>query len=608
MPISYLDGPRLRRGVLAACRHGQLVKAELNRINVFPVPDGDTGTNLAMTLRSISSRVTTLEEPRVDRVAHAVAEAAVLGARGNCGMMLSHFLIGFASGLEGRRRVDTGTFAHAFGEGAAALEGALDHPVEGTILTVVRDSAAAAREVVSDDFAAVMRFVRSRARESLARTPDLLPVLEKANVVDAGAKGFVSLIEGVVRLIELGPEAVAAAVGGPVGDVDHASPAAVALAEFPHEGGGSYRFCTEALVEGDELPPEAEVRSALREGSEELIVIRTGGILKVHLHTDEPDRALGYLRTLGRLVSHKAEDMQAQHQAARRAGGMEIRRPVGIVIDSSADLPDAVMRAHGMELVPLLLVDGERSLQDGIDVTADEFHARLDQGGDLPTTSQPAPGTFVDAFKRASTESECLIAVLLGGALSGTLASAEAAARLVPDADVRIVDSRGASLLTGLLALKAAELAEAGAAPDEIVAEVKRIRERSNILFTVRSLDRLIASGRVSRFSGWLGGLLDLRPVLGLEPSGRVAAFGKARGGARVRDLLLDTVESQIPRGASALRFGLVHVGARELLPLLEAAVRERFGDVEILSAPATPVLATHLGVGAWGVAYIVED
>lgn len=133
-------------------------------------------------------------------------------------------------------------------------------------------------------------------------------------------------------------------------------------------------------------------------------------------------------------------------------------------------------------------------------------------GGALPTTSQPAPAAFVDAFGRASTESETLVAVLLGGALSGTLASARAAAGMVPEAEVRVVDSRGASLLTGLLALKAAELAEAGASADQVVAEV----ERSGIFFTVRTLGRLIASGRVSRVAGWLGGLLDRRPVLGL--------------------------------------------------------------------------------------------
>ncbi|MGI9625569.1 MAG: DAK2 domain-containing protein, partial [Longimicrobiales bacterium] len=130
MSISYLDGPRLRRAMLSACAGGQLVKNELNRINVFPVPDGDTGTNLALTLRSISGRLSSLREPRVDLVADAIAQSAVMGARGNCGMMLSHFLIGLSVGLRGHRSVTTAQFGIAFTEGATRLEAALDNPVE----------------------------------------------------------------------------------------------------------------------------------------------------------------------------------------------------------------------------------------------------------------------------------------------------------------------------------------------------------------------------------------------------------------------------------------------------------------------------------------------
>ncbi|MDH3222869.1 MAG: DegV family EDD domain-containing protein [Gemmatimonadota bacterium] len=606
MPISYLDGPRLRRAVLAACSYGQRAKGELNRINVFPVPDGDTGTNLALTLRSIAGRLAGVGDRRIDRVAAEIAEAAVLGARGNCGMMLSHFLLGLSRDLDGHGRIGTREFGGAFWAGAAALENALDEPVEGTILTVIRESADEARTTLTPDFGALMQTVRDRAQSALARTPDLLPVLREAGVVDAGAKGFVSLLEGVVRLIEGTSDDEASEEVDPKYDE---GPSPVALAEFPHQGGGRYRFCTEGLVEGDALPTEDEVRAVLREGAEELIVIRTRKVLKVHLHTDEPERAFDYLRSVGTLVAHKAEDMRAQHDTARRAGAAGIRRPVGVVTDSASDLPERVARAHGIEIVPLQLIEGDRSLRDRFDVSAEEFHRRLGTDSPLPTTSQPTPGSFVETFKAASTEAEALVVVLLARALSGTLASAEAASRLVPEAGVRIVDSRGASLLTGLLALKAAELAEGGLDPDGIVHELDRIRGRSNILFTVRTLDRLMASGRVSRFAGWLGGFLDLKPVLGLEPDGTVKAYGKARGESKVRALVLDMVAREIGPDPGRVRFGLVHVGAPEVLTPVEAELKERFGsDVEILTSPATPVIATHLGIGAWGVAYMVED
>ena len=609
--IAYVDGPRLRRAVLAACGQGRKVKAELNRINVFPVPDGDTGTNLALILDAIAGELSGLEERRADRVAAAVAHSAVLGARGNCGMMLSQFLLGFARGLEGRERVTPDEFGAAFERGARSLHVSVDKPVEGTILTVVRESASEAAEPASAqgaaDFAEVMARTLETARDSLARTPDLLPVLAQAGVVDAGAMGFVEMIAGVVGLIERGKWVERdAAASASVDDLAHPdwSPIAAAGHPFTH---GSRRYCTEILVEGEELPDEKTVRAALSEGSEELLVIRAENVLKIHLHTDHPRAAIDYCATLGTVAAHKAEDMFAQYEAAREAAGA-VRRPVGVLVDSGADLPDAVARAHGIHTVPLLLLDGETSLKDRIDITSDDILERLERGGALPTTSQPPPGDFIQAYQEATSDAETIVAIFLAAKLSRIYQSAENSARMVPHLDIRLVDSRGASILVGLLALKAAELAEGGMSGEDIVREIDRIRSRSGILFTVRSLDRLIASGRVSQFAGWLGGVLDLKPVLGLEPDGSIKAYGKARGMQRARALMLKMVEDEIPAGATGVRFGIVHVGAPEMVEPLRRELRKRFGDPEILVAPITPVLATHLGLGAWGIAYMVED
>nr|MYA64379.1 DegV family EDD domain-containing protein [Gemmatimonadota bacterium]MYH53192.1 DegV family EDD domain-containing protein [Gemmatimonadota bacterium]MYK65215.1 DegV family EDD domain-containing protein [Gemmatimonadota bacterium] len=611
--IAYVDGPRLRRALLAACRSGRQCKAELNRINVFPVADGDTGTNLSLTLEAVAGELARYRERRVDRVAAAAARSALLGARGNCGMMLSQFLLGFSGGLEGRARASLGEVASALTEGAQSLDAAVENPVEGTILTVVRDSASkAVSESVtkgSGDFAEAMVAMRETARESLARTPDLLPVLAEAGVVDAGAQGFVEMVEGVVRLIEKGDEGVEAeAVAGNGAEEDvHPEWSPIGAAEHPFTH-GSRRYCTEILVEGPDLPGEGVVREALAEGSEELLVIRSEEILKIHLHTDHPRDAIDYCATLGTVVAHKAEDMLAQFEAARIARGKTVRRPVGIMVDSGSDLPDAVARAHGIHIIPLLLIDGERTLKDRIDISAGEFHAQLESGGPLPTTSQPPPGDFIAAYEHASTEAEVVVPILLAASLSGVFRSAENAKDMVPHLDVRLVDSKGASILVGLLALKAAELAEAGADAEEIIAEVERIRAQSGILFTVRNLDRLIASGRVSQFAGWLGGVLDLKPVLGLGGDGTVKAFGKARGAARAKKLILDTVAAAIPPGAKRVRFGVIHAAAPEMAEQLRGELAARYEGAEILVAPITPVIATHLGPGAWGIAYTVED
>jgi len=608
MQIAYVDGPRLRRSLVAACEYAQQQRSELNRINVFPVPDGDTGTNLALTLRAIADSLSRNSDRDISAVASAAAEAAVLGARGNCGMMLSHFLLGFAAQVRDRARISTAEFGEALTGGVQHLYEALEKPVEGTILTVMRDTATAAGTLEQPDFAPLIDHMVERARDSLARTPDLLPALKKAGVVDAGAKGFVSLLEGVLLFMNGDP------IVAPQVDALEGQRAAVAEVEYPAED-ERYRFCTEALVRGSELPDPSVVKAQLREMGDSLIVIRTDEVLKIHVHTDEPEEVFEYLRTLGTLATHKAEDMKVQHEtleaAARRGHGHVTlaRRPVSIVTDSASDLPEDIARAHGIQIVPLMLIDGDTSLRDRFEISAEEFHERMRVASDtLPSTSQPAPTEFISAFERAAEEGEEVIAVLLGSSLSGTFASAEAAAKRFHGAPIHLFDTLGISLMQSLFVIKAAELAELGTPPAEIIAELKRIRKQSSIHFTVDTFDRLLASGRVGRGRAALGSVLNIKPVLGLDDNGVVMPYGKAIGRTRVIQALVDSVSARIPQGARKVRFGIIHVARPEIVPVVTDLVRKRYGDVEVLASPATPVISTHLGVGAWGLSWIVED
>ena len=602
--IAYLDGPRLRRSLVAACDHAQRQRGELNRIIVFPVPDGDTGTNLALTVRAISDHLRGNADESVSAVAAAAAEAAVMGARGNCGMMLSHFLLGFSRALGTRERVDADEFGAALRAGVVNLSGAIEKPVEGTILTVMRETADEAMGAREPDFEPLLSRLVALARDALARTPDLLPALRAAGVVDAGAKGFVSLLEGALLLVH----------GDPVVRVQPA-------AEPPWESAAGrtamtserYRFCTEGMVRGPGLPTQDAVRDRLRDRGDSLIVIRSGELLKLHVHTDEPEEVIAYLRGLGELVTHKAEDMRAQHAAVERAAGAHIqlaRRPVTIVTDSAGDLPEEIVRAHGIQVTPCALIEGDRVLRDGVDITAREFHERLVRGdAQLPTTSQPAPADFLESYARAAEDGEAVVGVILGSGLSGTFASAQAAAGRFHGAPVHLMDTRGASLLQGLLALKASELAELATEPAEIVRELERVRAQSGVLFTVDVFDRLLASGRVGRGRAFLGTLLSVKPILGLSQEGKVEPVGKVVGRKRVLPAMLEAVAARVRPGAKKVRFGVIHVAAPEIVAPVTAALRERWGaDVEVLSSFVTPVIATHLGPGAWGIAFLVED
>src|SRR5689334_324857 len=209
--IGYVDGPRFRRSLLAAADWVAAGRDELNRINVFPVPDGDTGTNMWLTLRAVATALRDLGGNHGDAalplpyVAETMAQASVRGARGNSGMMLSQFLLGFREGIGQRLRVNARDLATAIGIGFERLRSSLDEPMEGTILTVAREAADEAGKAGGEsDLRVFMGRIVQRAETALQKTPDLLAALKTAGVVDAGAKGFVRLLEGVKRLIEEG--------------------------------------------------------------------------------------------------------------------------------------------------------------------------------------------------------------------------------------------------------------------------------------------------------------------------------------------------------------------------------------------------------------------
>ncbi|HET7042735.1 MAG TPA: DAK2 domain-containing protein, partial [Gemmatimonadales bacterium] len=342
--LVYVDGPRLARGLLAASDWVAGHRDEINRINVFPVPDGDTGTNFSLTLRAVSDALRALGHAPLPETVQAMSRGAVLGARGNSGMMLAHFLLGFAEASGARARLDTRELAQCLAAGAAHLETSLDDPREGTILTVAREGAQAALRASrrTEDIRAFFDALLEEANASLERTPELLAALKEAGVVDAGAKGFVMMFEGIVRLIKGDPIKAAGTIDLPT-EAEFAPAAHAAVAAER-----DFHYCTEVMVKGASLPPANEVRAAMRQFGGSLVVVVAGGLLKVHVHTDTPEAVFSYAARWGTIEHTKAEDMRAQHR--RLAHGD--RRPVAVIADSSADLPDAVLDRQHIALVP----------------------------------------------------------------------------------------------------------------------------------------------------------------------------------------------------------------------------------------------------------------
>lgn len=589
--ISYCDGPRLRRALLAAADYVSAHRAELDRINLFPVADGDTGTNLALTMRSVAEAVRPMETGSVGEVARAAAEASVLGARGNSGMMVAHFLLGFSGSLGRRLRAGTREIADALEAASASLTRAVERPVEGTILTVARETARAARERAEErrDLYEWLRDVKAAAHRSLQRTREMIPVLREADVVDAGAKGFVGLLEGTLRYIEGRP------LSGEEGAAAGEPPPSPRRPADSDEG----RYCTQVALRGPGVPEDDALRERVRDLGTSLLVVRAGEVAKVHVHADDPDAVEARLTGLGEVVSFRVEDTRPEGPARR----------VGVVTDSSADLPREWARENGVEVVPLEVVIGDRSYRDGVEIGPDELLAVLrDPSLPLPTTSQAPPGAFADAYRRCLDRgSEEVLGIFLSGAVSGTLGSARTAARGVDGDRVRVMDSRSGSLGLGMLVLRAVELLDEGASREEVAREIERIRARSNVFFTVEDLGGLLRSGRVGRGRAWLGDLLGLRPVLTLDADGDVVPHARARGEAGAREAMLAAVDGAV-QGADRCRIGVVHAGVPDLARRVAGEAHRRWSPVQVLCEPLTAVIAAHLGAGAWGLCYQIED
>jgi len=281
----------------------------INAINVFPVPDGDTGTNMHLTMAAAMEEARCADGSTAEAVARAMARGALLGARGNSGVILSQMLRGLAKGIGGQRQVDANILATALEEASAAAYGALSEPVEGTMLTVIREAAAAARARADGSTTEALAAAVKAAWDALARTPDLLPVLKEAGVVDAGGQGLCVLLEASLAFLR--GEAPVPQVVGPR-ELEASWLAATEV--LHHQGETPYGYCTEFLISGQGLDREAIQRRVAQMG-QSVLVVGDAEVVRVHLHTTDPGGAISFGTSLGSLSGVKVEDMEAQLQA-----------------------------------------------------------------------------------------------------------------------------------------------------------------------------------------------------------------------------------------------------------------------------------------------------
>ncbi len=306
-----LSGDSLRDAIISGANNIVNHRRSVDELNVFPVPDGDTGTNMSLTIGGAAKDVAELSGAPAGKVAAVNASALLRGARGNSGVILSLIFRGFAKSLEGKDEIDAPDLVAAVKSGVAAAYKAVMKPTEGTMLTVARVAGdygdAALRE--GKDALGVFEAMLEGARDALKTTPDLLPVLKKAGVVDAGGAGFVLILEGMYSVFRDG--VIVEKLDGGDEKVEFTANAAAA-ADEPI----TFTYCTEFLVKREgERDPKA-LRAYLETIGDCVVVVDDADIIKVHVHTDHPGNALEKALTFGQLVNLKIENMRDQHERA----------------------------------------------------------------------------------------------------------------------------------------------------------------------------------------------------------------------------------------------------------------------------------------------------
>jgi DAK2 domain fusion protein YloV len=324
--VSTLSGSELRAMFAAATAWLERHVEAINAINVFPVPDGDTGTNMYLTMRSTLEEAYRADGDSVGAVLAAMSKGALMGARGNSGVILSQIIRGLASAAEERQHLDARGLTAGLTEAAATAYKAVSQPVEGTILTVMREAAVAAEgEAQRDerDILAVVASATEAAREAVAKTPTLLPVLAEAGVVDAGGQGLYVMMDGFLRYLK-GEEEIQ--TGPLVAREEIERDWLTVTSQMHHRGESPYGYCTEFLVCGQNLPSD-DIQKRMVELGDSVLVVGDESLLRVHVHTDDPGAAMSYCTALGSIEQVKVDNIQAQaeeflsvHERERVAG------------------------------------------------------------------------------------------------------------------------------------------------------------------------------------------------------------------------------------------------------------------------------------------------
>ena len=582
MPINYINGVRLHRSVTAALNRVVSRQEYLNKINVFPVPDCDTGTNMAYTLTTIEEGIRDMAYKDIKRMSMAIADSALDGARGNSGAILAQFFVGFADGIKEKSSLTAKEFAEAVIHAKNYAYDALTHPREGTILSVMNAWAESLLESCnsSKDILLMLSKGLDDAQTSLEETPKHLDVLAKAGVLDAGAQGFVDMLEGVHNYITSGK-----IIESDLQVIEEEDESIDIIANE------KYRYCTECIIIGDDIH-RRKLQEKLMDLGDSIVLAGTKTKAKVHIHSDVPREVFSVCSKYGTVTNEKTDDMIKQQSDAHKE-----HFPITVIVDSGCDLPEEILESLNIHVIPVRLNFGDVHYVDKVSLTSQEFWKEMKNNPIHPQTSQPSPGDFRRQYQFLSSHYDSAISIHIPKKLSGTFQSAVTASKTVSNFPIEVSDSINGSVGMGLIAMSAAQAVQDGKNFNEVCRILENAINNTTIYIGFDKLDNVVKGGRISHTVKKIANFFRINPIITFKEEG-IKTIGITFGNNNKADKFKKFAESKIPTNQN-IRVGIAHTQMKEFASKWSKDLQKRFGEDNVVLTEVGPALGVHSGPGS---------
>lgn len=574
MTLKIINGVHVYHAFVAGAKKIIQQKSYLNSINVFPVPDGDTGTNMAVMMQRIINDAVITDH--LGDALEAISSAAIFGSRGNSGIIFSEYLNGIYETLQDKKEADITLFHQAVLHGIKKAYSAIQNPVEGTILTVFRKAFIMRPEV--DDFVTYFSTIKTQAETALAETSKELAVLRLHKVVDAGAQGLASFIDGITYYFTNGIEEELTDSNDEISFDHHHENEII-----------TERYCTEMLLK-DCSKSTQEVKNLLSKYGSSLVVSGRPSTMRVHIHTNDPSQIVYELRNVGEIIEQKVDDMIRQNQT------LSSDHPrIAVVTDSIADFPLEMADRYHVHLIPMYLIADDISYLDKLTITAKTFYKLMDSSKHF-SSSQPDKLTIERNLAMLLPHYDQILMITVASRLSGTHNAISQFAKLHPK--IVVFDSKQNSGAQGLVVLKACELVEEGKSITEIVPILEDFTKRTKIYVSIKTLKYMVKMGRISKVTGLIGKLINLKPVISLSIEGAGIIRAKAfslRG--NVKQIMRIIGKGEVER------YAMVHSLAADRAQKLAHIIERKTGKKPLFTELISPIVAMNAGIGAVAIA-----